>query len=106
MAPPVPGTRKLVLASSIAVTRLNLDFVVIVIERWLALYRIAPDGVSGLPPYDIYPQPAELIPNSGVLSDPSRGSSEAGEMLLADAVDGVVDAIRTGFSHRPVADGR
>lgn len=66
--------------------------------------QIAPDGVSALPPYDIYPQPADLIPGSGVLSDPSRGSSEAGEMLLADAVDGVVDAIRTGFSHPWVAE--
>lgn len=66
--------------------------------------RIAPDGVSGLPPYDIYPQPADLIPSSGVLSDPSRGSRESGEILLADAVDGVVDAIRTGFSHHPVAE--
>ena len=66
--------------------------------------RIAPDGVLGRPPYDIYPQPAELIPSSGVLSDPSRGSSEFGEILLADAVDGVVDAIRTGFSHHKVAE--
>ncbi len=66
--------------------------------------RIAPDGASGLPPYDIYPQPAELIPSSGVLSDPSRGSREFGEILLADAVDGVVDAIRTGFSLHKVAD--
>lgn len=64
---------------------------------------IAPDGASGLPPYDIYPQPASLIPASGVLSDPSRGTAEAGNLLLADAVDGVVDAIRNGFGHANVA---
>jgi creatinine amidohydrolase len=64
---------------------------------------IARDGVSDLPPYDIYPQPAGLIPASGVLSDPTRGSSDAGDLLLADAVDGLVDAIRTGFGHAVVA---
>lgn len=66
--------------------------------------QIRVDGVASLPPYDIYPQPPDLVPHSGVLSDPSRGSVEAGELLLADAVDGVVDAIRRGFSHAVVAD--
>lgn len=64
---------------------------------------IAREPVVELPPYDIYPQPAGLIPASGVLSDPTRGSSDAGDLLLADAVDGLVDAIRTGFGHQSVA---
>lgn len=64
---------------------------------------IARGSVVELPPYDIYPQPAGLIPASGVLSDPTRGSSDAGDLLLADAVDGLVDAIRTGFGHENVA---
>lgn len=61
--------------------------------------QIRVDGVASLPPFDVYPQPLDLVPRSGVLSDPSRGSATSGELLLADAVDGVVDAIRTGFSH-------
>jgi creatinine amidohydrolase len=65
---------------------------------------IAVDGVAGMPPYDSYPQPADLVPASGVLSDPSRGSSEFGDLLLADAIDGVVDAIRNGFGHAPWPD--
>jgi len=66
--------------------------------------EIRVDGLASLPPFDVYPQPPDLVPRSGVLSDPSRGSAEAGELLLADAVDGVVDAIRTGFSHTKVAN--
>jgi creatinine amidohydrolase len=65
---------------------------------------IAVDGVTGMPLYDSYPQPADLVPASGVLSDPSRGSSEFGDLLLADAIDGLVDAIRNGFGHAPWPD--
>lgn len=70
------------------------------------LGEVRPKGASGMPPYDVYPQPVDFVPASGVLSDPSRGSAQAGELLLADAVDGIVDAIRTGFSHPAVAEQR
>lgn len=58
---------------------------------------IAPDGVTSVPVYDMYPQPAGLVPVSGVLSDPSRGSADAGEILLRESVDGLVVCIGREF---------
>ena len=55
--------------------------------------EIREDGVESLPPYDVYPQAPDFVPVSGVLSDPSRGTAEAGELLLAAAVDGLVAVI-------------
>jgi creatinine amidohydrolase len=59
--------------------------------------RIVRDGVEGFPGYDMYPQPIGLVPASGVLSDPSRGTAEAGETLLDDSVAGLVAAIEREF---------
>lgn len=55
--------------------------------------EIRPDGVDALPAYDLYPEKPGRVPLSGVLSDPSRGSAEAGQLLLASAVDGLAAAI-------------
>lgn len=60
--------------------------------------QIAPDGVESIPAYDVYPQPPELVPTSGVLSDPSRSSAESGETLLRESVDGLVRCIGREFS--------
>ena len=65
---------------------------------------IAPDGIEGVPVYDMYPQLDGLVPASGVLSDPSRGSAEAGQALLDDAVAGVVSAIKGEFGDAVVGD--
>lgn len=54
-----------------------------------------------LPPYDVYPQPPDFVPASGVLSDPSRGNAEAGTALLDSAVRGVVQIIRDRFPTTP-----
>jgi creatinine amidohydrolase len=63
--------------------------------------EIRPDGVDGLPPYDLYPQAPDFVPASGVLSDPTRGTAEAGELLLAAAVDGLVTVIEREMGPRP-----
>ncbi len=55
--------------------------------------EICEDGVESLPPYDVYPQAPDFVPASGVLSDPTRATAEAGELLLASAVDGLVAVI-------------
>lgn len=65
---------------------------------------IAPDRMQHVPVYDIYPQPDGLVPASGVLSDPSRASAEAGRMLLDDAVAGIVAAIKGEFGDAVVGD--
>lgn len=62
---------------------------------------IAPDGLKSVPSYDMYPQAEGLVPLSGVLSDPSRGSAEAGHALLDDAVRGIALAIRGEFPMAP-----
>ncbi len=54
---------------------------------------IASPGPVDLPPYDVYPQPSDLVPAAGVLSDPSTGSAESGERLIAAAVDGIVAVV-------------
>ncbi|HWP63529.1 MAG TPA: creatininase [Candidatus Binatia bacterium] len=54
---------------------------------------VASPGPVELPPYDVYPQPPDLVPASGVLSDPSTGSAESGEHLIAAAVDGIVAVV-------------
>lgn len=59
--------------------------------------QLRPDGVASLPPYDVYPQPEDFVPRSGVLSDPSRGSAEAGNALIDSAVEGVARIIRERF---------
>lgn len=58
---------------------------------------IVPDGVTDVPVYDMYPQPSGLVPASGVLSDPSRSTAEAGDLLLRESVDGIVACIEKEF---------
>ena len=59
--------------------------------------QVRPDGVASLPPYDVYPQPEDFVPTSGVLSDPSRGSAAAGNALINSAVEGIATIIRDRF---------
>lgn len=59
--------------------------------------KVRADGVDELPPYDVYPQPEGFVPASGVLSDPSRGSAEAGRSLIDSAVVGVAKIIGEQF---------
>lgn len=59
--------------------------------------QVRPDGVASLPPYDVYPQPEDFVPASGVLSDPSRGSAAAGNALINSAVEGIATIIRDRF---------
>lgn len=65
--------------------------------------EIRPDGIAGLPPYDVYPQAPDFVPASGVLSDPTRGTAEAGESLLAAAVDGLLAVIQREMGAAPAA---
>lgn len=65
--------------------------------------EIREDGVESLPPYDVYPQAPDFVPASGVLSDPTRGTAEAGELLLASAVDGLVAVIERELGAVPNA---
>ena len=59
--------------------------------------QIRPDGAKNLPLYDVYPQPPDLVPASGVLADPSRASGAIGNMLFDDSVARLVAAIRQAF---------
>lgn len=52
---------------------------------------------ADLPPYDVYPQPDDFVPTSGVLSDPSRGNADSGNALIDSAVTGIVRIIRDRF---------
>jgi creatinine amidohydrolase/Fe(II)-dependent formamide hydrolase-like protein len=45
----------------------------------------------------MYPQLEGFVPASGVLSDPSRASADAGNDLLDDSVAGVAAAITAEF---------
>jgi len=55
------------------------------------------DGGDAFPVYDMYPQLEGFVPASGVLSDPSRASADAGNDLLDDSVAGVAAAITAEF---------
>lgn len=59
--------------------------------------EIRPDGAKDLPPYDIYPQPLDFVPKSGVLADPSRATAAIGHMILDDCIGQLVTAIRGAF---------
>jgi creatinine amidohydrolase len=69
--------------------------------------QVRPDGARDLPLYDMYPQPRDLVPASGVLADPSRATAEVGTMLFDDAVARLVEAIGRAFEReggeRPAA---
>jgi creatinine amidohydrolase len=60
--------------------------------------EVRPDGAKDLPLYDIYPQPSDLVPASGVLADPSRATATIGEMLFEDSVGRLVEAIGQAFA--------
>lgn len=62
---------------------------------------IASPGPVDLPAYDVYPQPVDLVPASGVLSDSSTASADSGERLIAAAVDGLVAVIARELGDRP-----
>jgi creatinine amidohydrolase len=59
--------------------------------------EVRPDGAQNLPLYDIYPQPRDLVPASGVLADPSRATAEVGAMLFDDSVARLVESIGLAF---------
>lgn len=59
--------------------------------------QMRPDGAENLPIYDIYPQPNDLVPATGVLADPSRATAETGEMIFESAISQLVPAIRHAF---------
>lgn len=60
--------------------------------------EVRPDGAKDLPLYDIYPQPGDLVPASGVLADPSRATAEVGEMLFDDSTTRLVEALSRAFA--------
>ena len=62
--------------------------------------EVRPDGAQDLPLYDVYPQPPDLVPASGVLADPSRATAATGEMLFDDAIDRLAAAIGQAFAQK------
>jgi creatinine amidohydrolase len=56
--------------------------------------QLASGGGVSLPAYDIYPQPAGMVPRSGVLSNPSQASERDGRLLVDRAVAGLVEILR------------
>lgn len=60
--------------------------------------EIRPDGAKDLPIVDIYPQPAGMVPESGVLADPSRATAEIGQMILDDAIKQLAKDLRKVFA--------
>ena len=61
------------------------------------------EAATRLPPYDVYPQPTDLVPASGGLSDASRSNPNDGQRLLTAAVDGLVACLSAVFAnnHKP-----
>ncbi len=59
---------------------------------------ITDDAARRRPSWDVVPAPAEFVPKTGVLAQPSRATPEIGVRFLRAAADRLADALRTEFS--------
>jgi creatinine amidohydrolase len=50
-----------------------------------------------LPKYDIYPQPKDLVPKSGVLWDPANGNKAGGEIFAKNIIKNCINMVKTEF---------
>lgn len=55
------------------------------------------DGPARFKPYDRFPGPVAEVPASGVLSETKGATAEKGQWLLADAADGIKQAVAEEF---------
>jgi len=59
--------------------------------------KIVPDRADNLPPYEIFPQPKNIVPKSGVLSDPSEANSEKGKKIIDNILKNCIHMIKKEF---------
>ncbi|AOE60591.1 creatininase [Pseudomonas corrugata] len=63
----------------------------------VCLDQIPDHGPAEFPVYDMYPTRTEWVPASGVLSSALGSSAEKGQLLVADVISGIVQAVRSEF---------
>ncbi len=56
-----------------------------------------PDEKAMFPPYDVFPEPMDLVPASGVFSATSTATEESGRALISHTVERIIEAARTEF---------
>ena len=56
-----------------------------------------PDEKAVFPPYDVFPEPRDLVPASGVFSATSTATEESGRALISHTVERITEAARKEF---------
>lgn len=76
---------------------IETSFMLLLFPNLVKEDKIVPDTAIGLPNYDIFPQPRDLVPESGVLSDPTGASKEKGRKIMENVIKNYVNMIRNEF---------
>ncbi len=61
------------------------------------MYRLIDEKIEEIPTYQVYPIPKDLVPKSGLLSIGRTSSAQKGELIVEEALSGMVDIIKKEF---------
>lgn len=59
--------------------------------------RLIEEKIDEVPTYQVYPIPKDLVPSSGLLSIGRTASKEKGNLIVEEALDGMVSIVRKEF---------
>lgn len=59
--------------------------------------RLIDEKIEEVPTYQVYPIPKDLVPKSGLLSIGRTSSAQKGELIIEEALSGMVDIIKKEF---------
>lgn len=59
--------------------------------------RLIDEKIEEVPTYQVYPIPKDLVPQSGLLSIGRTSSAQKGELIIEEALSGMVDIIKKEF---------
>lgn len=59
--------------------------------------RLIDEKIEEVPSYQVYPIPKDLVPKSGLLSIGRTSSKEKGELIIQEALEGMVNIVRKEF---------
>lgn len=59
--------------------------------------KIVPDIADNLPPYEVFPQRKGMVPESGVLADPTGATAEKGKLIIDNVVENYAKMLREEF---------
>ncbi|WGX75230.1 creatininase family protein [Paraclostridium bifermentans] len=59
--------------------------------------RLIDEKIEEVPTYQVYPIPKDLVPQSGLLSIGRTSSAQKGELIVEEALNGMIDIVKKSF---------